>query len=150
MTSLIDILQQPGMRPQIIQDCVTVLEGEVQRKSGAIGFAIKRGFGGAKKLNNGKFVTKAIDMLLDQFVEVLDGYYQTYAADPQQDFKSYLTARDGEVAESLLGVTDRKRQSAQSKVLARTYDGLRPTAIKQVREAVPALAQLVEKHTGSA
>ncbi|TNE48918.1 MAG: hypothetical protein EP343_13625 [Deltaproteobacteria bacterium] len=139
----------PGRRAQVVQDAVVVLDQEVSSKRGAVGLLIKGGFKVIKNLRGGKMVESLIDFLLDEFVEALDPYYQSYKeqdAGSRGTFTSYLSARDAEVAEALLSVTDARRQRASTKVLIKTYDRLRPTALKHVQEGVPAVGRLMEKH----
>ena len=50
------------------------------------------------------------------------------------------------VAEGLLSVTDRKAQKADSDVIKKAYEKLRPMAKGQVEAAAPRLARLLEKH----
>lgn len=141
--------EDPGRRAQVIQDSVGVLDQEVSSKRGASGLLIKGGFKVIKNLRGGKMVESLIDFLLDEFVEALDPFYQTYKgqdAGSRGSFAQYLSNRDQEVSDALLGVTDARRERANTKVLIKTYDRLRPTALKHVREAVPAVGQLMEKH----
>ena len=50
------------------------------------------------------------------------------------------------VADALLSVTDAKSKNAKSSLVRGTYDKLRGSAKKNVEDAVPRLAKLLEKH----
>ena len=50
------------------------------------------------------------------------------------------------MADELLSVTDAKIDGAKSNVVKKTYASLRGSAKKNVEEAVPRLARLMEKH----
>jgi hypothetical protein len=50
------------------------------------------------------------------------------------------------VAGALLSVTDRKAEKADSEMVKKTYNKLRPTAQKHVEAAAPRLAKLLDKH----
>jgi hypothetical protein len=52
------------------------------------------------------------------------------------------------VADALLSVTDSKAKGAKSSVVRGTYEKLRGSAKKNVEEAVPRLAKLLQKHAG--
>ena len=153
MSTLGSKLNSEEIRPQVIQDCVVVLEEEVNKKSGISGFAIRKGFQVVKRIDNGRVLSKAIDGMLDDFVNALDPYYQSYhqnGASQGSDFSGYLASREEEVANSLLSVTDVKRQYTSNKVLAKSYDTLRPTALRNVKESVPAVGRLMQKYAFSA
>lgn len=151
-SSLMSMLQEhPELRPQVIRDCVLVLDEEVNRKSGVTGLMIKGGFKVIKNLKGGKMVDGLIDFLLDEFMEALDPFYQEYKALEETrrgSFSSFLSNQSGRAAEAMLSVTDKRRQRASTKVLIKTYDSLRPTALKHVEEGVPAVGRLVEKYIG--
>lgn len=148
--SLMSMLEeQPELRPHIIHDCVLVLDEEVSRKSGVTGLMIKGGFKVIKNLKGGKMIDGLIDFLLDEFMEALDPFYQEYKqldTSRRESFSSFLTAQRARAAEAMLSVTDKRRQRASTKVLIKTYDSLRPTALKHVEEGVPAVGRLVEKY----
>ena len=60
----------------------------------------------------------------------------------------HLEGNAGRVADALLAITDGKAQRSKSGVVKATYDRLRPTAKKNVEQAIPRLARLVEKYAG--
>lgn len=153
MSTLHHKLNSDGIRPQVLQDCIVVLEEEVNKKSGISGFAVRKGFQVVKRLDNGSILNKTLDKMLDDFVNALDPYYQTYlenGAAQNSDFSTYLANQDEQVAESLLSVTDVKRQYTSNKVLAKSYDTLRPTALRNVKDSVPAVGRLMQKYAFSA
>ena len=150
MQTLQEILAADGKRPQIIADTVNVLEQEIARKKGVGGFAVKQGFNFIRKLENGRKLEKLIDKLLPSFVTALEPYYHTYTSENVAGditFATYLSQRDTAVANSLLAVTDAKRDRVENKMLGKTYDKLRKSALRHVVEAVPAVGRLIEKHT---
>jgi hypothetical protein len=141
--------EKAELRSRVVADCVIVLDGEVSRKKGVSGLLIKGGFKVIKSLKGGKMIAELIDWLLDEFVDALDPFYQEYMSseDAQKhSFSFYICAHEERVAEALLSVTDRRRERAKNKVLIKTYDSLRSTALKHVREGVPAVGNMVEKY----
>ena len=145
--SLKMLLEEDGLRPQVIKSCVEVLEGELNKKKGVTGMLIRKGFAGVSKLKEGKMIEKSVNMLLNDFVGALEPYYQTYRQMDESnrgDFSDFLAQQDEVVTESLLEVTDRRRESANNKVLTLAYDNMRKIAVNNVKEAVPALGQMIQ------
>jgi len=149
MSTLKELVAQPGMRDRIIDDSVVVLEQEVSKKGGMSGMLIKGGFKVISKLERGRMLHRLVDFLLDEFVDALEPFYADFMsqdAGSRPSFSAYVNRREDDVANALLGVTDRKRERAKNKVLIKTYDKLRPYALKNVLEGVPAVGQLFERH----
>lgn len=149
--SLLQVIQDtPGHRPRIIADCVVVLEGEVSRKKGIRGTAIKLVFKTVKALGRG-ILEELLDMLLDEFIEELDPFYQSYMdldVSTRPSFERFLSQRSQEVSNALLNVTDKRRQRASNRALIKAYDKLRPTALNHVEEGVPAIGELIGRYAG--
>ena len=151
MSTLTEKLNEDGIRPKVLQDCVVVLEEEVNKKSGISGFTVRKGFQVVNRIDNGRLLNKAIDGLLDDFVNALNPYYQSYIQNGQNGgFSNYLASQEDQVAESLISVTDTKRQYTNNTVFAKSYDTLRPTALRNVKDSVPAVGRLMEKYAFSA
>lgn len=149
MATLLEMINSNGMRPSVVNDCVDVLEQEVNKKKGMSGFATKQGFQIVRKLENGRMINNLVDKLLNEFVVELEPYYVAYLNDrspSRPSFQDYLAQRDEQVSQSLLNVTDRRRNSSSNKLLIQTYDSLRSSALRNVKESVPALGGLMEKY----
>ena len=152
MQRLKDVIAQPGQRQQIVRECVVVLDQEVSKKSGLSGLVVKGGFKVVKSLESGRAVERLIDWLLDEFVEAMEPFYESFQSlDPasRPTFSRFVEDRTEEVAEALLGVTDKRRQRAKNKVLIAAYDKLRPQALHHVREGVPSVGRLLDKYTAT-
>ena len=150
MESLKVLLEEDGLRPQVLESCVEVLEGELNKKTGVTGMLIRKGFSGVSKLKEGKMIEKSVNILLDDFVGALEPYYQNYRQmddGNQGAFADFLTQQDEVVTESLLEVTDRRREAASNKVLTIAYDNMRKIAASHVKEAIPALGQMIQGYT---
>ncbi len=144
MSSLKEQLGTGEKREKVIQDAITVLDQEVADKGGLTGLAIKGGYRLVQGIRPG-FVRDVVTALLDDFLDAVDPLYQE-AQQKGRPAGAYLIANKSRVAESLLAVTDRKAQRADSGVIKKAYDKLRPMAKGQVETAAPRLAQLLEKH----
>lgn len=144
MPHLKELAQDSAKRSQVIDDACRVLDLEVADKSGLSGMAIKAGYKLVQGVKPG-FVRQAVDDLLDDFLDALDPIYQEAVSSGKKP-GDYLKGRSGQVADSLLSITDRRAEKAQRATIRGMYDKLRPTAKKHVEAAAPRLADLLQKH----
>jgi hypothetical protein len=134
-------------RRQVIDDALVVLDQEVGDKGGLTGIAIKAAYKVVKGVRPG-FIREVVDGLLDEFLEAVEPLYQEAIA-AKRPAGSGVRDNPSRVADSLLGVTDRKSQKAKSQVVKSAYEKLRPSAKKQVEAACPRLASLLERHAAA-
>lgn len=152
MTSLNTLIQDESKRSNIIADCVSTLEGEIESKSGVTGLAIKNGYKAVANQQDGQLIPNAINKMLPRFVEKLDAYYQDYLqldGASRPEFADYLVSRDAEVTESLLEVTDFRAANTNRAVLAKAYGALRPMAANQVKQGLPLVGGIVQRHVSA-
>jgi hypothetical protein len=137
-------INDPKAKPLLVADCCTLVDEEVASKGGISGFAVKAGYGAVKSIKPG-FIAEVVDRLLPEFVEKLDPIW----ADAEGSGKpvDYFLSHKSQVAEALLSVTDGKVKEAKSSLVRGTYDRLRGSAKKNVEEAVPRLARVIQKHS---
>ncbi|MFM7203178.1 MAG: DUF6918 family protein [Myxococcota bacterium] len=148
MATLAEVLLNPSNRPKVIRDCVGVLEGEVDRKGGLSGIAIKTGFKVLKTVKP-TMVEDSMDGLLDEFVEKLEPIHTEYMTHHKgTPLDGFLGKNASRIANVLLGITDVRAQRSTHSVVKGTYEKLRPTAAKHIEEAMPAVARLLRKHMG--
>ena len=144
MSSLRDIVAEPAKRQQVIADALKVLDQEVSDRGGLSGMAIKAAYAMAKGIAPG-IMNKIVSVLLDDFLGALDPLHQEAKA-KGIDVAEHLTKNSAGVANALLSVTDGKAARADAGPLKKGYEKLRPSAQKQVEQAVPRLAQLVKAY----
>ena len=144
MSTLPEFLNDPAKKPMVVNDCLQLIEQEVDDKGGISGMAIKMGYRAVKGVSPG-FIKQAVENLLPEFARVLDPMYQE-AKTKAQPVSSFFSSNSGRVADALLTITDGKAQRA-SGLVKKTYDGLRGNAKKNVEAAVPRLGRLIEKHS---
>lgn len=145
MGTLLSHLPLPEKRAEIVSACRDLLESEVSRKGGLGGFAVKAGYGALKAIKPG-VVVEAIDGLLDDFLAALEEFHSAHAASAQGSFGGRLKQDAARVAEALLRVTDRRAEQSKHGSLRGLYRKLRPSALRHVQEAVPGLADLVDRY----
>ncbi len=142
--SLSQQLSDSGKRTGVGDDGVELVDSEVKRKSGLGGVVIKAGYKAVKGIKPG-FIRKVVDKLFDEWAAELDPIWAegASAASPREHFMG----QGSRVADALLSVTDSKADNAESGVVRKTYSKLRPSAKRHVEEAVPGLANLLQKYS---
>jgi hypothetical protein len=143
MSTLNEVLAQPGTRTQVVADCEKLIDEEVSSK-GLMGIPIKAAYAIVKAVKPG-FVPEVIDHMLDDFSTRLDPLYQQAKA-RNEPVSANFAARPGEVAEALLAITDARAQRAKNQAIKGAYEKLRGSAKKHVEAAVPRIGRLVEKY----
>lgn len=129
----------------MIDDACRVLDEEVSDKSGLGGMAVKAAYGLVKGIKPG-FIRQAVDHLLDEFLDVMNEFTVEAQAKGMKPGALILQDR-ARMANALLAVTDRRAEKAESGVVRKTYDKLRPAAQKHVEAAAPRVAALLDKYT---
>lgn len=143
MPSLSELLTS-DKKPQVVDDCCSLIDAEVKDKGGISGLAIKAGYGAVKGVKPG-FIRSVVEDLLPEFAQALDPVWQ----DAKKDGKAvgqYFASNTSRVADALLAITDSKAQRSKSGVVKGTYDKLRGSAKKNVEAAVPRLGEMVQKY----
>lgn len=139
MTTLVEKLTAPEIRPKVVAACVELVDREVDGKGGLSGLAIKAGYKVVKTLKPG-FVTSVVDTLLPEFAEALTPIWEREGKGGADSFVKYVDGHAEEVADALLQVTDARAGNAKNSTVKKTYERLRPSAKQNVIAAVPNLA----------
>ncbi len=147
MPTMLETVQDATKRKTIIADCVTVIDEEVAAKGGIGGLAIKGAYKVVKGVKPG-FIHEAVDGLLDDFSKQLDPLAQE-ARDKGKRVPEFFEANRSRVADALLSITDGRAQRSRHAMVKSTYEKLRPSAKKNVEEAVPRVARLIDKYTSA-
>ncbi len=145
MASLQESLEVDGKRPVLVRACCALIDDEVARKRGLSGLAVKGAFKAIKAVKPG-FIPDIVDNLWDEFVVKLEPYHTDWQQTPEGAFGPYLLARDRQVADSLLEVTDGRAKTTKMATVKKLYKKLRPSAVGHVREALPGMSRLMDTH----
>lgn len=145
--SLTEQMAPPQKRNALIDDALSVLDEEVNDKSGLSGVAVKTAFKLIKGIQPG-FLRKVVDKLLDDFLEKTDPIYQS-AISAGLSPGGHVVKEKATLSSALLSVTDRRAEKAESDMVRKTYAKLRPTAQKHVEAAAPRLAKLLDRHAAA-
>lgn len=142
--SLVSILTDPRVRPDVVADGVALVDSEVAAKSGVTGMAIKSAYKVMRGIRPG-IVASSVESLLPSFAEQLDPFYQEHLSSGESLGK-ILDRRRNEMANALLAVTDARAEATSQKALRAAYGKVRGMAAKQVAAAAPGIAKLVTKY----
>jgi hypothetical protein len=143
--TLDQILLAPSVQPQVVADCLALIEQEVSGKSGISGAAVKLAYKTAKTFAKG-YLQSTVENLLPDFVAALEPYWSGFTASGAAGFGDYLVKHGDEVAEALLAVTDARAKMSERPVIIRAYGTVRAGAAKHITAALPAVGNLVEKY----
>lgn len=147
MPTMLETVKDPTKRKAIIADCATVIDEEVASKGGISGMAIKAAYKVVKGVKPG-FINEAVDGLLDDFSKQLDPF-AIEAAEKGKRVPEFFEANRSRVADALLSITDGRAQRSRHAMVKGTYERLRPSAKKNVEEAIPRVARLIDKYTSA-
>lgn len=142
--SLTEQMASAQKRNALIDDALSVLDEEVNDKSGLSGVAVKTAFKLIKGVQPG-FLRKVVEKLLDDFLEKTDPIYQS-AVSAGLSPGAHVVKEKSALSSALLSVTDRRAERAESDMVRKTYAKLRPTAQKHVEAAAPRIAKLLDRH----
>ncbi|MBH0118578.1 hypothetical protein M1M07_15875 [Rhodococcus sp. HM1] len=145
VAALGDALLGADKFPAVIADVEALIDAEVSDKKGASGLALKGGYAAVKKVGP-SIVPGAIEGLLPEFVEKIQPFWNEFGGNGS--FADFLVAREDEVSNALLGVTDERIAGSSKTAVKKVYDSLRGSAQKHVAEALPRLGALIQKHAG--
>ena len=142
---LVDQLGKDPQRAPVIADCVALIDAQVKQK----GFVIKSAYATIKAIKK-KFVPDVVDALLDEWLGKLQPHYDKWVNAKASSFGDFLVARSDDVAEDLLSVTDKRAQETTHTTVKKMYLRMRDGAKRNVVDAIPDLAKMIEKHLDGA
>jgi hypothetical protein len=148
MGTLQETMLAPGIRPLVVADCEMLVDHEVADMSGVTGTAVRLAYKTVRTFDAGH-IRVMIGSLLPDVTAALQPYWTSFAAlHPASggDFGGFLAAREDEVADALLSVTDERRRLSDRPTIVKAYNTVRGSAVKHVKAALPALGTLVQKY----
>jgi len=150
MSTLPETLLAPDVQPQVIADCRELVEREVGDMSGVTGTAVRLAYKTVRTFD-ANHIQVMIESLLPDVAAALQPYWAAFSAEfpaDSGDFGGYLAAREDEVAEALLSITDARRRFSTRATIIKAYNTVRVSSVKHVKAALPALGTLVQKYQG--
>jgi|SRR5215469_3209582 len=146
-STLSEILLAPDARPQVVTDCLALIDQEVSEKSGASGVAIKLAYKTASTFASG-YLRGKVDLMLPELAGALQPYWAEFSTAGGSDFGDYLAKRGDEVSESLLAVSDAHGAASERPVIIKAYQTVRNGAAKHIQAALPQLGKMIQKRAG--
>jgi len=143
--TLQQILLAPDVQPQVVTDCLTLIEEEVSEKSGVSGTAVKLAYKTATTFAQG-YLRTTVENLLPDIVDALAPYWADFSTSGGSDFGDFLAKRGDEVAEALLKVSDHHAEESNRPVIVKAYQTVRGSAARNIEAALPAVGKLVLKY----
>jgi hypothetical protein len=144
MSSLVEQIGKPPKRESVIEDCVALIDAQVKQKN----FVIKSAYAMIKGIKK-RFIPEVVDALLDDWLDKLQPHYDKWSATKSSSLADFLVARSDDVAEDLLQVTDERAEKTSHTTAKKMYMKMRDGAKKNVVEAIPDLARMIEKHVAA-
>ena len=144
MSTLVEQLGKEPRRPQVIQDCVDLIDAQVKQR----GFVIKSAYATIKAIKK-RFVPEVVDSMLDDWLGQLQPHYEKWNATKPSTLTDFLVARSDDVAEDLLKVTDERAEKTTHTTAKKMYLRMRDGAKRHVVEALPDLGKMLEKNLAS-
>lgn len=145
MPTLVELFGKDPIRALVVADCIALIEAQVKQK----GFVIKSAFATVKAIKK-TFVPEVVDALLDDWLGKIQPHHDRWATAKTSTFSEYVIARSEDVAEDLLTVTDERAEKTSHTTARKMYQRMREGAKKNVVEAIPDLARLIERHMATA
>jgi Family of unknown function (DUF6918) len=148
MATLQEMLLAPAIRPTVVADCEDLVTDQVAELSGVTGAAVKLAYNTVRRFDS-DHIHAMVETILPNVADALQPYWAQFSAEftpSSGDFGGYLAAREDEVAEALLAITDRRRDNSVRPTIVKAYNTIRGRASKQVKAALPALGLLIQKY----
>ena len=147
MGKLQNILLDKKNIQTVVDDCVQLVEKEVTTRKGIAGILVKAGYKAFTAIKP-KILEDSVARLLDDFIEVLDGYYNEYESSKaviKTELGSWMTDRADTIANDLLAKTDSIIEASKKNTIKRIYFGLRKIAQRNVASSIPNVAALIDE-----
>jgi len=148
MATLQEMLLAPDIRSKVVADCEELVTSQVADMSGVTGAAVKLAYNTVRRVD-ANHIHAMIETILPNVADALQPYWGQFSAQytpSSGDFGAFLAARDEDVAEALLAITDRRRDNSARPAIVKAYNTIRGRAVKQVKAALPALGILIQKY----
>lgn len=142
--ALIDGLADDNKRQTLLVDLTNLLDTQVSSIGGVSGMAIKAGYAAIKGISP-KYCAGAIERLLPESFAALEPIWEEGLN--TGDAVGYLSQNRSRTADLLLSITDIRIQKSSNSTIKGVYNKLRSSVKKNVEDAVPSLAQVIDKYT---
>ena len=145
--TLREALLAPDVHPQVIADCLALIQQQLTEMSGFSGTAVKLAYKTVNKFAPGH-IRHMVESLLPDMADRLQPYWAEFGASGGSAFGDYLAKPGREVADCLLAVTDARAAASGRPTIVKAYNSVRGSASKHVEAALPQVGALVQRYAG--
>jgi len=140
--SLGELVKDAAVKTSLVEDCDHLINAQVSQKAGVSGMALKTAYRVVKGVGP-TYVRGAISRMLPAILDALDAIWQEgmQSGNPVE----YLSEHRSLTADLILSVTDHRIQYTSGPVVG-VYNKLRKSVKSDVEEAVPELANILDRH----
>jgi hypothetical protein len=145
MQPLADILLAPPRKRAVVADLAQLIEDQIATIRGLRGMSLKAGLAMLKRAAP-DVLPRAVGRFLPEFVETMEPLYRRHRESDSGDFGAFLRTHADEATGAMLSRAD-QRMHVSSNATARGYwQKFRGLAQDEVRRAVPALGEILDRH----
>jgi len=140
--SLGELVKNSAVKASLIEDCDRLINAQAAQKAGVSGMAIRTAYRVVKGVGP-TYTRGAISRMLPATLDALDTIWQEgmQSGNPVE----YLNEQRSRTADLILSVTDHRIRYTSGPVVG-VYNKLRKSVKGDVEEAVPELANILERH----
>lgn len=136
-------LNDPNKKASVVADCVKLIDDQVATKGGLSGLGLKAAYATVNGVKP-NYIARAVEGLLPEVLSVIDPIWSegTQKGDPV----GYLSQNQSRTADAILSITDAKIEKSNNGIVRGAYNKLRSSAKKDVEEAIPGLAKIIDNY----
>lgn len=129
-------------RQNVIEQIVALLQNEISSKKGLKGAVIKRAYKAVKSIKPNADAI-AVNLLLDDIVDVFDMHHSGCQDNAEVEFHKYCELNNTVIAGDILEVADKKAKQMKNKKFSSAYSLIRGAAQTDIEAVVPKIGELI-------
>jgi hypothetical protein len=143
---LTDKINSQSSHANVAVDCSQLIDEQVSAKTGISGMALKTAYKVIKGIGS-DYIPGAIGRLLPETLSALTPIWEEGLQ--HGDPVAYLTQHSDRTADIILSTTDARIGNNGGGLVGASYKQLRKSIKRDVVEAVPSLAKIIDKHANA-
>lgn len=136
-------IQDKEVRLNIAEDCVKLMDNQVEAKTGITGILFKTLYKGIKSISP-NYVQKAIFGLIPPVSQAINPLWDE--GKEKGNPVTYLQNNPTLTTNTILSVTDERIKKAQNKIIKVSYEKVRNFLQDEIEQVVPQLAEILGKY----
>lgn len=134
-------LLEPVRFEAFVNDCTRLVATEIRSR----GMTLRAAFSVVQRIKP-DILERTVREQMPAFVGELEPCYSEYRTSASRDFGAWLVAHETRVVNAVLRVTDRRAERIASRPIHSAYQRVRGRAAREISDAVPALAVVIDRH----